>query len=720
MATQVYGYDRVVYEDIYPEIDMVFYSGSAGQKLAFYCWPGSDPTKLALQFFGQDSLKVQPDGDLKVWLSGRWVKLREAAAYQVGQGGDVIPLNWAATYEEMNGDDVVNFVFDTYDPSLPIVLQIGALPLAMNTDTEGLCWSSYFGGSGYDEIWASTTDVNGNYYVTGKAVSDFLSFQNALGTDLLGVPNAVTLAKFRPNYELDWMVFYGGTDNNFGLGTQAGFAVVTRQTGGQTTDIFIGGVTESNDLYQQPLAGAYNQPTGTTVNGKGFLARFSPEGFIEWSTYFGNDGGEMVTGLDVDAAGQLCVVGSCDSTFPLQTLSGAYNGAYGGGPRDVMLARFNANCSLQWCTSIGGSGSDEGADIVRHANGFYVSGSTFSSDFPVIGGGANHNADRDVVLMDFNTQADTVWSSHHGGSGMDRPGRNSLARDEANNLIVVGETQSADMDTVSAGYFYMPTNTGTAGFIARYANGSHVLNWSTYVSGAGYNALESASFSSGKLTVAGATGDPGLPIVPNAAYYNQGTISSSFGVPTISGVEGVLMVYNATTELSYSTFFGGVEGPSGDQIFTTAFSNGNLFLAGRTSKPIQNLNAYFPHDDAGGPPAYFDESFDPAPLNYSDGFVAAICLEMNVGTLEDAPLASTTFELRLIGYGTWSVLGLPIGAQRLEVFDSKGATVHQTMLVIDAEGQGTLHLRDLAPGIYTCRASSPSTLRSAKLFIQTR
>ncbi|MFN3874986.1 MAG: hypothetical protein ACK4L7_03615 [Flavobacteriales bacterium] len=34
-ATEAYGCDRVIYEDIYPEIDMSFYSVSAGEKPAF-------------------------------------------------------------------------------------------------------------------------------------------------------------------------------------------------------------------------------------------------------------------------------------------------------------------------------------------------------------------------------------------------------------------------------------------------------------------------------------------------------------------------------------------------------------------------------------------------------------------------------------------------------------------------------------------------------------
>ncbi len=690
-ATQVYGYDRVVYADIYQDIDMVFYSGSAGQKLAFYCWPGCDPSKLTLQFFGQDSLKVDLDGDLKVWFSGRWIELKEATAYQVGTNNQVIPLNWSATYQEVNGDDLINFAFETYNPSLPLVLQVGALPIEMATDTPGLCWSAYFGGSGLDDVKASTIDVNGNYYVTGSSSSDFTTFQDFVGTDLVGLNSAVILAKFQPDHSLEWMVFYGGTTNQFEIfSNQYGNAVVTRQSGGQT-QIFVGGTTKANNIFPAPLSGAYNVGTGTGTDFKGFIARFRGDGLIQWSTYFGNDGGEQVEGLDVDAQGRLHIVGTCNSSFPSQPLTGAYNVGDAGGSAGIMVARFNADCSLNWCGSIGGSGVDEGADIVCHPNGFYVSGSTSSTNFPVIGGGEDYHAGGDVVLLDFNSAADVIWCSHHGGSDWDQPGINSLAKDNYNNLVVAGATESSDMVLLSAGGFFKTIAECSAGFIARYANNSHALQWCTYVCGA----AESANNAGGKLVVAGATSNTSFSIVPVGAYYNQGTINNLS--------DGYLMMFNDNTQLAYSTFFGGIQGVYPENIYTTTYGNGSIYFAGRTSKPIEAPNSFFPLDDAGGPPAYFDESYDPAPTNFLDLFLAAICVELNVG-MDDVSQTSVSFALIPIASREWMLLGLPSGIRRLDLFDSKGALVHQASIAIDPQGRGLLQMPELSPGLYTCRA----------------
>jgi hypothetical protein len=709
-AVQVYGYDRVVYEDIFAGIDMVFYSGSAGQKLAFYCWPGSDPTKLTLQFFGHDSLRVDVLGHLKVWLDNRWIELREAAAYQVGNQNEVIPLNWGASYAPVNDEDLISFYFDTYDPELPLVLQIGALPLGANTETEGLCWSTYFGGAGIDQILASTTDVNGNYYITGYTGSDFLDFHDAVGTDVLGQPNAVLVAKFGPAYELQWMVFYGGTDDQFGHAIKSR----TYVNGIETTEIYIGGYTVANDLYAATLSGAYNVQTASGFQTKGFIARFQLDGTIDWSTYFG-DGNERVEGMDFDTGGRLYIVGQCDTSYPQQILSGATNLGYGGGGSDLMVARFGFAGDLEWCTSIGGSGLDYGADIVCHNNGFYVSGRTESSNFPVAGGGAGYSGSSDVVLMDFSSVAALQWSSHHGGSGFDRPGLNSLAVDDANNLLVVGETYSGDLPTQDAGGFYMANNNGVAGFIARYASGSNTLLWSTYVSGQSENVLESITVGSGKIFVAGFTEDYGFPLQAFGNLYFQEAIISPFTSTPQGGIEGIVMGFEPNTQLAYSTYFGGDQGFFGDNIFTTAFHADRLFLGGTTSKNL-DPTTFFPLDNAGGPPAYFDDSYDPALTNFTDGFLTAICTDQFT-PVRELYQADHSFLLAPQSPQTWFAYGLDPGNHLIELWDAKGQLVHSDRQRVTADTPAPLRLPALAPGVYTCRALGPLGPRMARIGI---
>lgn len=63
-ALGVPGFRRIVYRDVYPNIDMHVYSNRFGYKFYFVVRPGGDPNNLLLEVSGADSLKVE-DGQLK-------------------------------------------------------------------------------------------------------------------------------------------------------------------------------------------------------------------------------------------------------------------------------------------------------------------------------------------------------------------------------------------------------------------------------------------------------------------------------------------------------------------------------------------------------------------------------------------------------------------------------------------------------------------------------
>jgi len=96
-----------------------------------------------------------------------------------------------------------------------------------------------------------------------------------------------------------------------------------------------------------------------------------------------------------------------------------------------------------------------------------------------------------------------------------------------------------------------------------------------------------------------------------------------------------------------------------------------------------------------------------------------VCSEP-VGVVEAASIEPSAFALHPSAFGAWTVLGLAPGPCRLDIYDGKGALVHQTTIAIDAQGKGRLQLSDLAPGVYSCRATSPSASYWAKIVIEQR
>src|SRR5207237_1016840 len=116
-----------------------------------------------------------------------------------------------------------------------------------------------------------------------------------------------------------------------------------------------------------------------------------------FSTYLGGTGATSVNAIDVDASGNVYVVGSVASAdFPIKDSLQPYRGGGGG---DVYLAKFTAaGNALVYSTFIGGSKNEgpQPALALGLDGSAYVAGWTLSSDFPVrkpfqgsLGGGAD-------------------------------------------------------------------------------------------------------------------------------------------------------------------------------------------------------------------------------------------------------------------------------------------------------------------------------------------
>lgn len=98
---------------------------------------------------------------------------------------------------------------------------------------------------------------------------------------------------------------------------------------------YVTGYTDSADF---PLLNPYDSTLGGFQDA--FLLSFSPNGTMRWSTFFGGTGDEVGTFVEVDANGNLYVVGHTYST-DLPTMN-AFNSTYGG-DKDGFVASFTSD-----------------------------------------------------------------------------------------------------------------------------------------------------------------------------------------------------------------------------------------------------------------------------------------------------------------------------------------------------------------------------------------
>jgi len=435
---------------------------------------------------------------------------------------------------------------------------------AASTGTPKIIFSTYLGGTGFDEGFATASDASGNVYVAGLTISQLFP-GNAI--PLTG-PDDFFVAKFSPTGQLLFSTRIGGGsfDEAFGIAVdQGGNVYVTGHTGSADFPIVNG--------FQMSFGGGF---------AAAFFVKLNPSGIIVYSTYLGGSGGdESGNAIAVDGSGNAYVVGRTNSTdFPVKN---AAQPVYGGGPKDAFVAKINTNAvgatSLVYSTFLGGFGSDSGNAIAIDAVGNAYAVGTAECCFPttrdafqpLIGNTYLH-----VFFVKLGPSGSVLYSTLIGGSNSDSG--SSVSVDQSGNVYVVGETASRDFPTSAQSV--QTTNQGTFNAFLTKLNpavpGSAGLVYSTYLGGEAFDSAAAVAVdSSGRVYVVGRADSLGFP-TQNPLQANNGGGSDAFLVqldPAVAGPAGLL----------FGTYVGGTQN---DQALGIALaSNGRVALTGFTDSP---------------------------------------------------------------------------------------------------------------------------------------
>jgi hypothetical protein len=117
------------------------------------------------------------------------------------------------------------------------------------------------------------------------------------------------------------------------------------------------------------------------------VAEINPAGSaLVYSTYLGGGATDTGSSIAVDSSGNAFVTGQATAgDFP--TTLGAFQTTFNG-PSDAFVAEVNPSGSaLYYSTYLGGSAADHGYGIALDSSeNLYVTGTTFSADFPTTTG----------------------------------------------------------------------------------------------------------------------------------------------------------------------------------------------------------------------------------------------------------------------------------------------------------------------------------------------
>ncbi|MGB3478964.1 MAG: hypothetical protein WBB67_07370, partial [bacterium] len=147
--TDVTNYEAIVYENIYPGIDLKYYGNGRQMEYDFIVSPGADVSQIQVCYEGAESISVNDAGELVVETDWGEVVERRPVVYQL-QNGRRVSLD--GQYRLMADNSFSFSVGSDYDPSLPLVID----PV--------LSYSTYLGGGSGDYGYAIAVDGSGCAY----------------------------------------------------------------------------------------------------------------------------------------------------------------------------------------------------------------------------------------------------------------------------------------------------------------------------------------------------------------------------------------------------------------------------------------------------------------------------------------------------------------------------------------------------------------------------
>ncbi len=413
----------------------------------------------------------------------------------------------------------------------------------------------------------------------------------------------------------EWATYFGGSQYEF----------IHKMECGPSGDLYLCGMTTSPNFPVSP--GAWQSTIGAPGMDDMFLSRFSPDGNLVWSTYYGGSSSDQSSDISVNEWEEIHVLGtSISSNFPFTW--GAFSGGCeivilhfdstgtrinatmfggtaddyawgisaipGGGTylcgetnsanypvswgsaqvaksvgSDMFITQLDIGGSITWSTFFGGSGYEYSTDIATGSNkNAIICGKTNSADFPTTTGcfqSALSGIDDGIVAV-FDSNGMVQWATFFGGT--DSEDAWSIDVDDSSRIYLGGETFSADLPSTTG--TLSDSLQGSSDFMIARFDPAGTLDWCGYLGGEGEDGLYDLRWDKlGQFHATGWTTSAGFPVTANAS---QDSLAGNYDTP--------LVTINPDGEIIYATYCGG---SNYDAAYALASDgNGALYIAGET------------------------------------------------------------------------------------------------------------------------------------------
>lgn len=395
-----------------------------------------------------------------------------------------------------------------------------------NPSGSALVFSTFLGGTGWDQIFGLDMGADGQPLVVGSTGSlDFPTTPNDFDATNNGDYDGFAAKLSADGATMVYGTYFGGSSGDYAWScalTPSGEAVVCGRTSSSDLPIPVGSPDTS-------LGGGSSD---------GFVAKFSADGsLLLGASYVGGIYSDAPNGVALDISGGAYVLSATDSP-DMPVTPGAYQAA-NNGAFETHIAHYNSTItSVLHATYLGSSGSDEPEAIAVDSWGnAIVFGRTGSATFPTTAGAFDrtHGGSMDAFLTKLSPDLSAIrYSTFLGGSDLDNG--YALKIDSANNTIAGGYTASNDFPTTPGAI--KSTQVGGDAFLAKVATAPALLNASlprnTSVGGfylqLTLNLNQIAAPTGTSVTLS--TNTPGKVLIPASTKVPAGKKSKTLGIRT--------------------------------------------------------------------------------------------------------------------------------------------------------------------------------------------
>ena len=348
-------YEKIIQQNVYPNIDWVLYSADNHLKYDFVVKPHAKCSDIRLIYSGAEGLSIE-NGNLKINTSLGEVIEEHPIAYQII---DNKKINIDCAFK-LEGNQV-SFSIDNYNHHYELIID------------PSIIMGTYSGGRDQVLAGCSTFDTLQNMYSAGTAINGLYPVTlGAYRTTYAGIGDVI-ISKYNAIGTAQIFATYIG-----GYGRDMVSSIVIDPL----NRIIIGGYTYAPDY---PVTPGCIDPiySGDTINRDAYLSILNNTGSsLLNSTFIGGSADDEINDIKLDASNNIYICGSTTS-FDFPVTSGVFDPTYNGS-YDAFVCKINTTLStIITSTFLGSNFSETAYGLNLDAfNNIYVLGKTYSLTFP--------------------------------------------------------------------------------------------------------------------------------------------------------------------------------------------------------------------------------------------------------------------------------------------------------------------------------------------------